>query len=111
VWEEVARLQDGVITRTQVLAVGLSSSAIDRRLRSGRWRRVYAGVYATFTGPMPRSAMLWAAVLQAGPGATLSHQTAAEMAGLIEQPVEVIHVMIPVQRRVQVTPGHQTSRV
>jgi very-short-patch-repair endonuclease len=114
VWVEVAQFQQGVITRAQALALGLSSSAIDRRLRSGRWRRVFTGVYATFTGPVPRSALLWAAVLQAGPGAALSHQTAAELAGLVEKPADEVHVMIPSQRRVQGPPGiryHASARV
>jgi very-short-patch-repair endonuclease len=38
---------------------------------------------------------LWAAVLHAGSGAVLSHETAAEIHGLIDEPVKPIHVSVP----------------
>ena len=53
------------------------------KLDSGRWRRLHSGVYAAFTGPPDRAPVLWAAVLGAGPRAVLSHQTAAELHGLL----------------------------
>ena len=59
-----------------------------------------AGVYATFTGPMTRDAQLWAAVLAAGPGAQLSHETAAEINRLTDRPSPFIHVTIPANRRI-----------
>jgi hypothetical protein len=55
-------------------------------------------VYATFSGPQPRQAQLWAALLRAGPGATLSHYTAAELHGLTDAPSEQIHVTVPATR-------------
>jgi hypothetical protein len=42
---------------------------------------------------------LWAAVLSVGPGATLSHQTAAEIHGLIDKPIRQIHISVPEERR------------
>jgi very-short-patch-repair endonuclease len=84
---------------------------IRTRLRSGRWQRLYAGVYATFTGAAPREAQLWAAVLAAGPGAVLSHQTAAELVGLGGD--GRVHLTVPGNRRVR-PPGvtvHISSRV
>jgi hypothetical protein len=48
---------------------------------------------------VPRAALLWAAVLAAGEGAMLSHDTAAELYGLADQPSELIHITIPVHRR------------
>ena len=59
------------------------------RVRSGRWRQIHPGVYATFTGMPGRGARLWAAVLSAGPGAVLSYQTAAELQGLADKPDEL----------------------
>jgi hypothetical protein len=53
------------------------------------------GIYATFSGEPPRDAWLWAAVLRAGPGAALSHQTAAELYGLLTGPAPMIHVTVP----------------
>ncbi len=42
--------------------------------------------------------MLWAALLRAGPGAVLSHQTAAERHGLIDEPSPVITITVPKSR-------------
>jgi hypothetical protein len=92
--------QAGVVTRQQALDAGMSHGAIVAKIRFGRWQRVHAGVYATFTGPMTRDAQLWAAVLAAGPGAQLSHQTAAEINHLTDRPSPFIHVTIPASRRI-----------
>ncbi len=61
---------------------------------------LFRGVYAVFTGLPPRETWLWAAVLRVGNGAVLSHQTAAELHGLIDYPADAIHVTIPSTRRV-----------
>jgi hypothetical protein len=92
--------QAGVVTRQQALGAGMSHGAIVARIKFGRWQRVHFGVYATFTGPMTRDAQLWAAVLAAGPGAQLSHQTAAEINRLTDRPSPFIHVTIPANRRI-----------
>lgn len=92
--------QGGVITPRQARAAGLSDKAIVSRLRSGRWQKLHTGVYATFSGVPPRDAMLWAAVLRAGRRSVLSHQTAAELHGLLETPAQLIHVSVPSGSRV-----------
>ena len=78
----------------------MSPGAIAAKIKFGRWQRVHAGVYATFTGPITRDAQLWAAVLAAGPGAQLSHQTAAEINRLTDHQSPFIHVTIPANRRI-----------
>jgi very-short-patch-repair endonuclease len=110
VWEEIAAAQAGVLTRRQARDCGLSDDAIEVRLESGRWQRVHVGVLATFSGPLTRAAQVWAAVLAAGPGAVLSHETAAELAGLLTEPVAVIHVTVPGERRVTGRPGLAVHR-
>jgi hypothetical protein len=97
---EVLVAQRGVITRPQVLGAGLTDQAIKARLQSGRWQRLHKGVYATFSGEPPRPALLWGAVLRAGGDAVLSHQTAAELYGLLEAPAPRIHVTVPSGSRV-----------
>src|SRR5215472_17465695 len=87
--------QRGMLARWQVPAVGLDRRSLRSRLESGRWRPLYRGVYSTFTGDPPRESALWAAVLRAGPGAVLSHETAAELDGLAREPSAVIHVTVP----------------
>jgi len=92
------------MSRQQLLAAGLTAQMITTRLERGRWQMLYRGVYAVFNGPPPRAAWLWAAVLRAGPGALLSHLTAAELHGLIDTPAEAIFVTVPSTRRIR-TPG------
>ncbi len=101
---ETAHWQAGTLSRRQLLDAGLTSQMIATRLERRRWQQLYRGVYAVFSGPPPRAAWLWAAVLRAGDGAVLSYQTAAELHGLIESPAETIYVTVPSTRRVR-TPG------
>ena len=111
---ELLRHQRGVLTRAQALDAGLTDKAIAVRLQNGRWQRLHTGVYATFSGEPPRKAQLWAAVLRAGGGAALSHQTAAELHGLLTAPASMIHVTVPGGRRIARPPGivvHRSGRL
>jgi hypothetical protein len=113
-WLALLELQSGIISRGQALRHGLDDDRIENRLRSGRWRAIQWGVYATRSGSLSREAELWAAVLRAGPGAALSHQTAAELLGLTGDRSAVIHIAVASGRH----PGpiwgavvHQSRRV
>ncbi len=111
--DDCARLLDfqrGVIARWQAPGAGLSLAAMDGELRRGRWRPIYRGVYAGYTGEPPRASVLWAALLRGGPGALLSHQTAAELDGLADRPSEVIHVSIGHDRQVTFTGPERRSQ-
>ena len=101
----LARHQSGVVSRSQALRAGLSVDMIKFRVSSGRWRQIHPGVYATFSGVPGRGPRLWAAVLSAGPGAMLSHETAAELHRLADQPADLIHVTVPRERRVVAAEG------
>jgi len=83
----------------------MSRHALEWRLRSGRWQQVHRGVHATFTGPLDRTARLWAAVLYAGRGAVLSYETAGELHRLVDRPAPVIHLTVPGSRRVTPVDG------
>lgn len=110
---DLAQHQRGVISRDQILLRGLNRGIIGSRLRRGSWQPIYPGIYAAFSGELGREATLWAAVLHAGRGAVLSHQTAAELWGLADAPSSLIHVTIPSDRRVSKTPGlvlHMSAR-
>jgi len=100
-----AEFQAGILSRSQIVNTRLSSEIISSRLRRGSWQRVYPGVYATFAGELSRAAQVWAAVLYAGPGASASHRTAAELCGLIDERSSLIHLTIPGDRRVRKQPG------
>jgi hypothetical protein len=98
-WRSQLQGQSGVVSRQQAHDAGWPEGTIDQRLRSGIWQRLDRGAYATFTGDPSREGRLWAAVLRAGPGAALSHETAAEMHGLTDKPSAQIHVSVPAERR------------
>ncbi|MBF9134274.1 hypothetical protein I0C86_35880, partial [Plantactinospora sp. S1510] len=101
VFEELVRRQHGVLTRQQAYACGLTKSQVEHRIHSGRWQVLVGRVFATFSGSPPREAVLWAALLRAGPGAMLSHHTAAEIQGLADQRAPVLHLTVPGERRVR----------
>jgi hypothetical protein len=97
--------QAGVVSRRQVLLAGVSRSAIVSKVNHGFWQQLHPGVYGAFTGALSWEVRLWAAVLYAGPGALLSHETAAEVLGLAGRGSPVIHVTIPAARRVRPPDG------
>jgi hypothetical protein len=109
----LAQRQYGVISRAQAMRAGLSPGMIKFRVSSGRWQQLHPGIYATFSGAPVRAAWLWAAVLSAGPGAALSHQTAAELQGLADKVTSPIHVTVPHQRHLKAVRGvclHRSGR-
>jgi hypothetical protein len=109
----LACYQCGIVSRAQALRSGLSEDMIKFKVRSDRWRTLHPGVYATFTGGPGRTAQLWAAVLAAGPGAVLSHETAAELLRLSDKAAASIHVTVPRQRHVAAIRGvslHRSGR-
>ncbi|MGK7311027.1 MAG: type IV toxin-antitoxin system AbiEi family antitoxin domain-containing protein [Candidatus Longimicrobiales bacterium M2_2A_002] len=72
---ELARRQHGVVTRRQLLELGLDPRAITRRARSRQWARLFRGTYVV--GPItPPRAREMAAVLACGPKALISHRSA-----------------------------------
>jgi len=97
-WFLTLDAQRGIADRFQAQQAGYSRRAMAYRLKSAKWRRVQRGVYATFTGPVHREARLWAALRRAGPGAMLSHETAAEVHGLTGKPSAKIHITVPADR-------------
>jgi very-short-patch-repair endonuclease len=96
---ELLAIQGRAIACHQGADVGMTPRAMRTRMSSGRWQRLQWGVYAAFSGEPTRETVLWAALLRAGPGAVLSHQTAAERHGLIDEPSSVIAVTVPLARR------------
>lgn len=106
--------QEGVLTREQAIDAGFSRHAIEGRLESGRWQRLHRGVFVTFSGPVPRGALLWAAVLRAGEHAVISHHTAAEVWKLSDVPSASMHVSVPKRSGSLIIPGlvlHYSSRL
>jgi very-short-patch-repair endonuclease len=88
--------QHGIVSRAQLLTVGIGESAIERALRSGRLHRLHKGVYSTQAPELAGGdAVLIAALLAAGDGAVLSHGTAAWRWQLVPAPPMKIEVAVP----------------
>src|SRR5436190_11777972 len=93
VWDLVDR-QHGVISRRQLLDLGLSSDAIAHRLAAGRIHRVHRGIYAVGRPGLSQRGYWMAAVLSCGPSALLSHRSAATLWGIWTAP-SGIDVVVP----------------
>lgn len=80
---DVAARQHGVVALAQVVAAGASPSAVRRRVAAGRLHRLHRGVFAVGHAAVPPLGRLFAALLACGPGAVVSHHSAAALWGLV----------------------------
>jgi very-short-patch-repair endonuclease len=94
----LAGRQWGVVSLAQLCGLGLSPGAVGHRLRVGRLHRVRRGVYAVGHAVLSKEARWLAAVLASGPGAVLSHRSAAAHWGLLQSAATLIDVTAPVTR-------------
>ncbi len=88
----VAAKQNGNITRSQLLELGVDDKAIAYRVKVGRLHRVFRGVYSVGRRPVTPQEWAGAAVLACGAGAALSHASAMVLWGYWrhwEKPYEV----------------------
>lgn len=83
-WWAVARRQHWVVTYRQLLAAGLSRDAVRHRLQVGWLHRVWPEVYAVGRPDLSQHGRWMAAVLCCGPGAVLSHLSAALLWRLLD---------------------------
>jgi len=95
---EVSRIaagQHGVVTAKQLAAVGMGRMAISERSRNGRLHRIYRGVYAVGHRGLSLHGRFMAAVLACGPGAVLSHVSAAVLWELLKPIDGPVHISVP----------------
>ena len=92
---ELAERQWGVVARRQLAALGVSRHTADHWLRAGRLHRVHHGVYALGHTALRAEGRRLAAVLACGPGAVLSHRSAAAHWGLLRTDQTRIDVTAP----------------
>jgi hypothetical protein len=74
-----------VVAHRQLVALGFSTSAIKHRLRTGRLRPVYRGVYSVGRAEITRKGRWMAAVLVCGEGAFLTHLSAGALYGVCDE--------------------------
>src|SRR5947209_17373071 len=96
---EVAAAQSGCVRYDQLRALGLGHATISDWRRAGYLHLELPRVYAVGHPGRSTESDLAAALLYAGPGALLSHATAAWWVGLLKYPPKRIYVSTP--RRVQ----------
>jgi hypothetical protein len=110
IWAQISTIaarQFGHITRAQLLALGMAARTISQHIASGRLIVVHAGVYAVGHQQITAIARAAAAVLACGPGAVLSHESAAALWGFWKRWPALAEVTVPGDRR---PPGIRTHR-
>ncbi|MFZ0385717.1 MAG: DUF559 domain-containing protein [Solirubrobacteraceae bacterium] len=91
--------RQGRITTAQLLRLGVGRTTISDWTSAGYLHARLPRVYAVGSPARTVESDLWEAVLYAGPGAMLSHGTAAWWRGLIDFPVRPMHVSTPRRKR------------
>jgi very-short-patch-repair endonuclease len=105
----LAARQRGVVSRAQLLGLGLGQGAIDHRVGRGLLYPVHRGVYAVGHSVLgPRGHWL-AAVLAAGPGAVLSHRSAAALWGIRDAAGARPEVTVARRRRLTSVTTHRIA--
>lgn len=91
---KLAEQQHGVVGRRQLIAAGLGSGAVRSRVENGHLIPVHQGVFAVGHRRLTRYGEWMAATLASGPGAVLSHATAAHLWGVrgSRMPIEVLRL-------------------
>jgi very-short-patch-repair endonuclease len=108
-WEKLLVRQQGLITRAQAEAFGITPATLHRRTTGPRpaWQRVHRRVYATFVHPVTDQQKTIAAWLYAGPGAVVTGAAALHWRGMTHLPSDVlptpVDVLLPVTRGCQTT--------
>jgi very-short-patch-repair endonuclease len=95
----LAERQHGVVTRGQLLALGFGPQSIKHRVARGRLHSVWRGVYAVGRPELTRLGRWMAAVLCCGPGAALSHSSAAALWEIRPTKRREIEVSVPAGAR------------
>jgi len=104
----LARRQHGVLTRSQLLALGFSTDAIKHRIATGRLHPLWRGVYVVGRPTVGRKGRWMGAVLSCGPDALLSHRSAAGLWEIL-RPFRELEVTVPRARTPQ-RPGIAVHR-
>lgn len=93
---ELADAQHAVFGLDQLRELGLSDDAVRKRAKTGRLHRIHHTVYSLVPKALlKREGLYMAAVLACGPGAALSHRSAARLHGLRDYGYTRIEVTVP----------------
>jgi hypothetical protein len=104
---QLARLQDHVVSRSQLAGIGADYQVVDRRTRAGTWQLFGPRVVVLHNGRLTREQRWWAAYLHGSLDdvgrpvrAALCGLTAIEAGGLVGFEAPVLHVVVEHGRQV-----------
>ncbi|NYI44286.1 hypothetical protein BJ993_001366 [Nocardioides aromaticivorans] len=112
--ERILADQDGVVSRRQALAAGLSANDVRRRLRRREWAVIHDGVYVDHTGPLTWRQRAWAAVLACWPAALADASARRAHEGPGRHGVDgraEIQIVVDHRRKVRQPPGVDVRRI
>jgi very-short-patch-repair endonuclease len=105
----IAATQKGLVALWQLEGLGIERRAVQARVSSGRLHRVHQGVFAVGHTVLSEEGRFLAAVLACGPGAILSHRSAAVLWGVHPKEEGAIDV-IAANRRGRAPKGIRAHR-
>jgi very-short-patch-repair endonuclease len=111
--ERLARPQQGVASRVQLYAAGVTRHELRANVEAGRWQLIGRQSVLLRGGPVLRENLEWAAVFEAGPRAFLDGASSLIAGGLRKFDVERIRVSVPRGARIRRVRGidvRQTRR-
>src|SRR3954463_12638876 len=112
--EEIARIATGahgVVTRAEMLDVGISLDAIKHRAQTGSLIRVCGGVCGAGHCAPSTEAEYLAAVRACGPGAVLYCRPAGWLLGLVKGAPSPPEVLAPTERRIKGVRTQQSRHI
>jgi hypothetical protein len=96
---ELAAERYGVVSVRQLARLGIGRASVEKAILGGRLHQLHHGVFAVGHTDLSLYGYCLAAVLGGGPGALLSHYSAAWLWGLSKASPVPVHVTGPVPRR------------
>lgn len=97
----LADVQEGVVARAQLLALGVTPREIETRIAARRLLPVRPGVYAVGRRALTAAGVRVAAVLAAGRGARLAGWSGATQRGWLPEAGTAVDVAVPRDRRLE----------
>jgi very-short-patch-repair endonuclease len=92
--EEIARDQDGVVSRVQLRRLGLSTAQVRNEVRTRRWREHGDHTVAVHTGPLDQRGRWRADLFEVGADAVLDGVSSLIVAGLTGYDEPVTHASV-----------------
>jgi Transcriptional regulator, AbiEi antitoxin len=106
----LASRSHGVVSREELVSVGVTRAEIETRLRNGGLIPIHRGVYRVGHQAPSVLARYMAAVKACGEGALLAGRAAAHLLGLLRTPPSLPEVLTPTERRIRGIVTHRVRR-